>query len=65
MFKLFVIFALLYLIGKQNGWYIRNIRFDGIYFYYTIKIWNLAYNRWDSEVVAICLWSYKKGEPPY
>lgn len=65
MFKLFVIFALLFLIGKQNGWYIRNIRFDGIYFYYTIKTWNLAYNRWDSEIAAICLWKYKKDEPPY
>lgn len=65
MFKLFVIFALLYLIGRQNGWYIRNIRFDGIYFYYTVKTWNLAYNQWNSQIVAICLWNYKKDEPPY
>lgn len=65
MFKLFVIFALLFLIGKQNGWYIRNIKFDGIYFYYTIRTWNPAYNKWDSQIATICLWKYGKDSSPY
>ena len=65
MFKLFVIFALLFLIGKQNGWYIRNIKSDGIYFYYTIRTWNPAYNNWDSQIASICLWKYGKDSSPY
>jgi hypothetical protein len=63
MFNLFIIFAILYIVGRLNGWYIRNIRFDGIYFYYTVRIWNPVYNEWNTQVISICLWKYGTKNP--
>jgi len=65
MFKLFIIFTVLYIIGRLNEWHIRKIRFDGIYFYYTVRIWNPAYNEWQGEIRRICLWRYNNNDLPY